>query len=321
MSAVDPASATTAGYESQTVSVEAESPAAQVASTDSEGVTSITQTAASATAAVEPSNTSSQEISALMEETGKLSTQVNKSSTAPGMVGVIEAVIGLVTTLVGLITSLMGSKQGSSGTDSSSTSGSSSSGSSTSDPKSSTGSSSAPSSTSGTKTPASTNTTPAAQSTKGGLQAIADERGMITIRTPDGYQVKTDNKEQGWNIIGPEGRATRIWGDPHVKESDGTRWDFQKQSSFLFGSNKVTVETKPIGNGKAVTSRITVYNGLERVTVAGIDSNKPFILAVSEDGKQHDDSVSDGNRFSRGMSKTGESWSQILNGRRDVMGR
>ena len=57
------------------------------------------------------------------------------------------------------------------------------------------------------------------------MQAIADDSGAITVRTPDGYVVKAEGKEQAWSITGPDGRrpvfgATRtFW---RVMVIDGT---------------------------------------------------------------------------------------------------
>jgi hypothetical protein len=153
-----------------------------------------------------------------------------------------------------------------------------------------------------------------------GLEAIQDDRGVVTVRTRDGYTVRAEGREQAWTITAPDGKATRIYGDPHVKESDGDRWDFKRRGSFAFGANKVTVETVPIKNGNTVSSRITIYSGSERVTIGGLDKNRPTILALAGDGRQHDDALSDGDVFTRGSTKNGESWSVIQNGRRRVMG-
>lgn len=151
------------------------------------------------------------------------------------------------------------------------------------------------------------------------LQAIRDDKGAITVRTADGYVVKAEGRDQAWRIIAPDGRATRIWGDPHVKESDGDRWDFTQRSTFVFGQNKVTVETVPAKGGRTYTGRITVYSGDERITIGGIERDLPTILAMSSDGKQHDDSLSDGAVFSRGATARGESWSTIVGGKKKVM--
>jgi hypothetical protein len=139
--------------------------------------------------------------------------------------------------------------------------------------------------------------------------------GMIAVRTFDGYMVRAEGKEQAWTITGPDGKTTRIWGDPHVNESDGNKWDFLTRSTFRFGNNKVTAEVSPAGNGTTFTSRITIYSGDERVTIGGIDKNKPEIVSVSKDGKQHDDGLADGISFTRDLDTKGESWTSNLTNR------
>ena len=151
------------------------------------------------------------------------------------------------------------------------------------------------------------------------MQAITDDRGAITVRTPDGYVVKAEGKEQAWSITGPDGKTTRIWGDPHVVESDGDRWDFKERGSFMFGANKITAETVPAGNGQTLSYRLTVYSGNERVTVGGINTNKPVIVAVGQDGKQHDDQLADGTQYTRSVGANGEAWSTIVNGKKKIM--
>ena len=151
------------------------------------------------------------------------------------------------------------------------------------------------------------------------MQAIADDSGAITVRTPDGYVVKAEGKEQAWSITGPDGKTTRIWGDPHVLESDGDRWDFKERGSFMFGANKITAETVPAGNGQTLSYRLTVYSGNERVTVGGINTNKPVIVAVGQDGKQHDDQLADGTQYTRSLGANGEAWSTIVNGKKKIM--
>jgi Domain of Unknown Function (DUF1521) len=151
------------------------------------------------------------------------------------------------------------------------------------------------------------------------LEAIRDDKGAVTVRTADGYAIKAEGYDQAWSIIGPDGHTTRIWGDPHVSESDGDAWDFKGRSTFEFGDNKVTVETSPASKGRTYSGRITIYSGDDRITIGGIEKNAPTIEAISSDGKQHDDSLSDGVVYKRAGTKTGESWSTIVGGKRKVM--
>jgi hypothetical protein len=154
-----------------------------------------------------------------------------------------------------------------------------------------------------------------------GLQALTDDKGAISVLTPDGFTVVAEGRDQAWSIKDATGKATRIWGDPHVTESDGDSWMFKEQGSFLFGKNKVTVQTVPAGNGETYSSKITVYSGDERVSIDGIVKNKPQLVAVSSDGKQHDAQLNDGTVYERGVNSRGESWSTVKNGKKDVQGR
>ena len=171
-----------------------------------------------------------------------------------------------------------------------------------------------PSSSSGSKE------TPTTKSAPAHLTAILDDAGVVTVRTQDGFIIKAEAKQHGWSISDAEGKTTRIFGDPHVKESDGDTWDFKKRGTFFFGKNKLTVETSPVANGATITRQITVYSGKERVTIGGLDKNQPTILALADDGKQHDDALSDGVTYRRGGTSKGENWSQVVNGKRVVMG-
>lgn len=268
---------------------------------------------------VEGASTTSEDLTTLLRESEAMSSAAATSKNPAGLTKVVEGVVALVAKLVSLISSLLAEQKSTSAASDNSATGSSGSTSSSKTTAAGSGTGSTAAENAPTESAKQVATIPAAAPAR--LQAIADETGRITVRTPDGFMIKTENQQQAWQIIGPDGRATRIWGDPHVHESDGNKWDFQKQSTFVFGTNKVTVETAPYGNGKTVTRRLTVYNGNDRVTIGGINVNSPSILAVGSDGKQHDDGLSDGVRFTRRLTKTGESWSKNSGGRADVMGR
>ena len=87
----------------------------------------------------------------------------------------------------------------------------------------------------------------------------------------------------------------------------------------VFGNNKATIEVTP-KNDKTMSARLTVYSGNERVTISGLDTNKPVVTAVSQDGKQHDDSLADGVVYQRKSNKTGESWTTKVGSKVSVMG-
>src|SRR5688572_19066000 len=56
-----------------------------------------------------------------------------------------------------------------------------------------------------------------------------------SVRTAGGYTIVPEGKDQAWKIYGPQQGPddkplSRVWGDPHVDEADGQRWDFTKSS-------------------------------------------------------------------------------------------
>ena len=301
MPSIESTSSTPPSYDVATAAVEA-------ANTNS---TASTTSASSATSTA----ASSSSVDTLLSDVQKQASALSSSSTTmAGPFGkIIEAMVGLVSALIGLITNMLGDKKA--------------------DPIVTKPTPVPVTTTPGTPAPVTTTPgTPAPVTTTPGtpapgtstevlkaMQAIADDSGAITVRTPDGYVVKAEGKEQAWSITGPDGKTTRIWGDPHVLESDGDRWDFKERGSFMFGANKITAETVPAGNGQTLSYRLTVYSGNERVTVGGINTNKPVIVAVGQDGKQHDDQLADGTQYTRSLGANGEAWSTIINNKRKVM--
>lgn len=224
------------------------------------------------------------------------------------LAGVVSALVSLVSNLVGKQTtaaaktdvpaSAAATSDATTKTSATSTASGSSSGATT--------AASASSTTSAATTQATSSSTPGVKQSN--FDVTRNDQGAITVRTADGYLVRAEGKDHSWSITGPDGMMTRIWGDPHVSESDGGAWDFKNRGTFFFGKNKVTVEVVPFGNGQTISSAITLYSGDERVTIKGLDANKPIITAVSHDGKQHDDSLADGDAYARAVNKTGEAW-------------
>lgn len=154
--------------------------------------------------------------------------------------------------------------------------------------------------------------TPPVSIPKPTLDVEATGDGQLQVTTEDGYTLNFTGKKESWTITSPDGKETLIWGDPHVVESDGDKWDFTEQSSFSFGNNKVTVETIEKGPG-VYTQAVTIYNGDDRVTISGIDSNKLSLDAWSFDGVAHDGALEDGVGYSL-LDGEGDafSWEQVL---------
>ncbi|KFE71773.1 DUF1521 domain-containing protein [Hyalangium minutum] len=118
---------------------------------------------------------------------------------------------------------------------------------------------------------------------QGSLQTSSN--GVVT--TPGGYKIEQLGQFD-WKISGPDGKETKIWGDPHVAEGDGGKWDFKKDSTFVLGDGtRINVTTKPYGNGMTVTGGLDIISGNDRVQVTDIDKGKGKTGQVTHDGFQH----------------------------------
>lgn len=105
-----------------------------------------------------------------------------------------------------------------------------------------------------------------------------------TLITPGGYKVEQLNQFE-WQITGPDGKNTRIWGDPHVAEGDGGKWDFKRDSAFtLPDGTRINVTTKPWGNDMTVTGELEVICGNDRCVVSDIDKGKGKVGDITHDG-------------------------------------
>lgn len=118
-----------------------------------------------------------------------------------------------------------------------------------------------------------------------GSLKVDQETGVIT--TPGGYKIEQIGQYE-WKITGQDGKWTRIWGDPHVQESDrsgeSTAWDFKRNSTFLLpDGTRINVTTKPF-NEMTVTSQLEIINGNDRVLVTDIDKGKGKVGPLTHDG-------------------------------------
>lgn len=115
-----------------------------------------------------------------------------------------------------------------------------------------------------------------------GLTKNAD--GSVT--TAGGYRIKALGSKAAWSIHGPDGKLlTKVSGDPHVFEKDGTRWDFTKNSNFVLpDGTRIGVKTGGGRGGQTVTESLDIVNGSERVKIDGIRANKPVTGEVTHDG-------------------------------------
>ncbi|MCP3097633.1 DUF1521 domain-containing protein [Myxococcus sp. K15C18031901] len=109
-----------------------------------------------------------------------------------------------------------------------------------------------------------------------------DSNGTIT--TPGGYKIEQLGQFE-WKISGPDGKSTRVWGDPHVDESDGGKFDFKRNTTFaLPDGTEIHVTTKPWGNGMTVTGELSITNGDDHIKVTDIDKGKGKVGELTKDG-------------------------------------
>ncbi len=136
--------------------------------------------------------------------------------------------------------------------------------------------------------------------------SLKTDGGKIT--TPGGYTIEPLSQFE-WKITGPDGKSTRIWGDPHVDEGDGGKWDFKRNSTFMLpDGTKINVTTAPWKDGKmTVTSQLEIISGNDRVLVTDIDKGKGKIGQVTGDGYQHANSFGNADVFV--MGRESDDWS------------
>jgi len=128
------------------------------------------------------------------------------------------------------------------------------------------------------------------------------------ITTAGGYKIEATGQHE-WKITGPDGKTTRVWGDPHVAEGDGGKWDFKRDSTFVLGDGtRINVTTAPWKDGKmTVTSGLEIISGNDRVTVSDIDKGKGKIGQVTADGYAHANSFGGKDVFV--MGRETDDWS------------
>ncbi len=110
-----------------------------------------------------------------------------------------------------------------------------------------------------------------------------------SVQTAGGYTVVPEGKQCAWKIYGPgqspgEEPLTRVWGDPHVAEKDGTKWDFTKSSNFQLPDGTTIFARTSAEQGQSVTTGLEIVNGADRVAIDGINTDKPTTGEITHDG-------------------------------------
>lgn len=109
-----------------------------------------------------------------------------------------------------------------------------------------------------------------------------------SVTTAGGYRIDATGQSSEWKIYGPDGeQLTRVWGDPHVDEADGTRWDFTKDSDFVLpDGTRIAADTNydpSKGNGQSVTTGLNIINGADRAEITGVNTRNPE-TSMHQDG-------------------------------------
>jgi len=117
----------------------------------------------------------------------------------------------------------------------------------------------------------------------GGVAGFPDN----AIRTQGGYTIVPEGKDQAWKIYGPgqsygDDALTRVWGDPHVWERDGTKWDFTKDSNFTLPDGTLIRCDTTSEVGQSVTQGLTIVSGNDRVDVTGVNTSRPAVTSAKD---------------------------------------
>ncbi|WP_224247731.1 DUF1521 domain-containing protein [Hyalangium gracile] len=127
------------------------------------------------------------------------------------------------------------------------------------------------------------------------------------VTTPGGYKIEVLGPCE-WKITGPDGKNTRVWGDPHVAEGDGGTWDFKRDSTFVLGDGtRINVATKPAGPNATVTGGLEIISGNDRVKITAVDTAKSKTGPVTRDGYAHANSFGNNDVFV--MGRETDDWS------------
>lgn len=110
-----------------------------------------------------------------------------------------------------------------------------------------------------------------------------------SFRTAGGYTVVFDGTRQSMKVYGPNQKPgdkplTNVWGDPHVHEGDGTKWDFTKDGDMILPDGTMIAMDTTSQTGQSFLDNVTIVNGNDRVKVSGIRHDRPSAGFITGDG-------------------------------------
>ncbi len=111
------------------------------------------------------------------------------------------------------------------------------------------------------------------------------------FRTAGGHTIVFEGERQSMKIYGPgqgpdDTPQADIWGDPHVQESDGTRWDFTKDGDVVLPDGTLIAMDTTSETGQSYLDRVTIVTGNDRVEINGIAGDEPVADYVRADGHE-----------------------------------
>lgn len=150
-----------------------------------------------------------------------------------------------------------------------------------------------------------------------------DPAGSLTVEgnkitTPGGYTIENKGNSE-FSITAPNGKKTTVWGDPHIKNTEGKHiadWDEKTATFMLPDGTKITANaTDKLG----LTTDFHVYYGNQHVECKGTNTANPTTSAVRYDAAVHDQFQKDGSQFFIGGD--GDDLFKSVNGQlREVVG-
>jgi hypothetical protein len=112
--------------------------------------------------------------------------------------------------------------------------------------------------------------------------SLSTSAGSSAVTTPGGYKIECESATT-WKITGPDGKSTKIHGDPHVTTGDGENFDFYKNSAFkLPDGTTINVGTKDAGNGMTITDKLEIVNNGNRVLMEGVGEGKGKVTQMGK---------------------------------------
>jgi hypothetical protein len=135
-----------------------------------------------------------------------------------------------------------------------------------------------------------------------------NENGSVDYTSRGGWKVNVNGTTI--TLTDPSGeKTTKIWGDPHVKEADGSNWDWSsKTATFLLPDGTKITMNADSPNG--VVKNTSIYEGGQQVQIN--NANNTFEASYDPlKTYQADAAQADGKTYT--TQNLGNDWKQIYN--------